>query len=130
MPGLRLTKAQVERLCTTDELTSASALRALVDAGFLIPMADGSYGRTDIVAGVAGGSAAPAARRNPAIRVAPDSVSRRTGKGRPWRAEHGSIFSAAVCDDARRDPSRSNHGASGGHAPFTAIPHGGRRGTP
>ena len=51
MPGLRLTKAQVERLCTTDELTSAAALRALVDAGFLIPMADGSYGRTDIVAG-------------------------------------------------------------------------------
>jgi nucleotide-binding universal stress UspA family protein len=51
MPGLRLTKAQVERLCTTDELTSASALRALVGAGFLIPMADGRYGRTDIVAG-------------------------------------------------------------------------------
>ena len=51
MPGLRLTKAQVERLCTADGFTSASALRALVSAGFLTPMADGSYGRTDIVAG-------------------------------------------------------------------------------
>src|SRR5438445_38756 len=30
MPGLRLTEAQVERLCTADPLTSASALRALV----------------------------------------------------------------------------------------------------
>ena len=51
MPGLRLTEAQVERLCTADALTSASALRALVSAGFLRPMADGSYGRTDVFAG-------------------------------------------------------------------------------
>src|SRR5688500_18965687 len=51
MPGLRLTKAQVERLCTADGFTSASALRALVSAGFLTPMADGSYRRTDVVAG-------------------------------------------------------------------------------
>jgi nucleotide-binding universal stress UspA family protein len=51
MPGLRLTKAQVERLCTADGFTSASALRDLVTAGFLTPMADGSYGRTDVVAG-------------------------------------------------------------------------------
>ena len=51
MPGLRLTEAQVERLCTADALTSASALRTLVSAGFLRPMADGSYGRTDVFAG-------------------------------------------------------------------------------
>ncbi len=51
MPGLRLTEAQVERLCTADALTSASALRALVSAGFLRPTADGSYGRTDVFRG-------------------------------------------------------------------------------
>jgi len=51
MPGLRLTEAQVERLCTADPLTSASALRALVSAGVLRPMADGSYGRTDVFIG-------------------------------------------------------------------------------
>jgi nucleotide-binding universal stress UspA family protein len=51
MPGLRLTEPQVERLCAADPLTSASALRALVSAGFLRPMADGSYGRTDIFTG-------------------------------------------------------------------------------
>jgi len=51
MPGLRLTEAQVERLCTADTLTSVSALRALVSAGFLRPMADGTYGRTDVLTG-------------------------------------------------------------------------------
>jgi hypothetical protein len=51
MPGLRLTEAQVERLCTADALTSASALRALVSAGFLRRMPDGSYGRTDVLVG-------------------------------------------------------------------------------
>jgi nucleotide-binding universal stress UspA family protein len=63
MPGLRLTEAQVERLCTADASTSASALRALVSAGFLKPMPDGSYGRTDFIAGPPGdppiGSSAP-----------------------------------------------------------------------
>jgi nucleotide-binding universal stress UspA family protein len=49
MPGLRLTEPQVERLCSADAPTSASALHALVSAGFLRPMADGSYGRTDLV---------------------------------------------------------------------------------
>jgi len=58
MPGLQLTEAQVERLCSTDALTSASALRALVSAGFLTPMADGSYGRTDILRGRPGARAA------------------------------------------------------------------------
>ena len=50
MPGLRLTEPQVERLCTADASTSASALHALVTSGFLSPMPDGSYGRTDLVA--------------------------------------------------------------------------------
>ena len=51
MPGLRLTTAQVERLCTADASTSASALHALVSAGFLKPMPDGTYGRTDLATG-------------------------------------------------------------------------------
>lgn len=51
MPGLRLTEAQVARLCTADAFTSASALRALVSSGFLRPMADGTFGRTDIFMG-------------------------------------------------------------------------------
>ncbi len=48
LPGLRLTTAQVERLWTADPLTSASALHALVSAGFLTPMPDGNYRRTDL----------------------------------------------------------------------------------
>ncbi len=52
LPGLRLTTAQVERLWTTDALTSASALNALVSAGFLTPLPGGSYGRTELAAGV------------------------------------------------------------------------------
>lgn len=50
MPRLRLTEPQVQRLCTADASTSASALRALVSSGFLKPMEDGRYGRTDLVA--------------------------------------------------------------------------------
>jgi len=53
LPGLRLTTAQVERLCSADATTSASALRALVSAGFLSPMPDGSYGRNDLVTSAA-----------------------------------------------------------------------------
>jgi nucleotide-binding universal stress UspA family protein len=49
MPGLRLTKPQVGRLCTADASTSASALHTLVSAGFLRPMPDGRYGRSDLV---------------------------------------------------------------------------------
>ena len=52
LPGLRLTQAQVERLCAADESTVASALCALVSAGFLDPLADGSFGRTEIRADV------------------------------------------------------------------------------
>jgi len=48
MPGLRLTETQVRRLCTSDAQTAASALRALVSAGFLTVMDDGSYVRTDV----------------------------------------------------------------------------------
>jgi hypothetical protein len=49
MPGLCLTEPQVQRLCTADASTAASALRALVSAGFLTVMADGAYARTDIL---------------------------------------------------------------------------------
>jgi hypothetical protein len=48
MPGLRLNEAQVERLCDVDAATSASALRALVSAGFLRPLEEGSYQRADL----------------------------------------------------------------------------------
>lgn len=47
MPGLRLTEEQVQRLCHVNASTSASALRALVSAGFLQPAADGRYRRAD-----------------------------------------------------------------------------------
>jgi nucleotide-binding universal stress UspA family protein len=47
MPGLRLTEAQVQRLCDAGASTSASALRALVSAGFLRRLDDGSYRRAD-----------------------------------------------------------------------------------
>src|SRR5687767_11360677 len=49
MPGLRLTEAQVQRLCDVDETTCASALRALVSAGFLKSLEDGAYQRSDLV---------------------------------------------------------------------------------
>jgi nucleotide-binding universal stress UspA family protein len=49
MPGLRLTEAQVQRLCDVDETTCASALRALVSAGFLKTLEDGAYQRSDLV---------------------------------------------------------------------------------
>jgi hypothetical protein len=48
LPGLRLTEEQVQRLCDVNASTSASALRALVSAGFLQPAGDGSYRRADI----------------------------------------------------------------------------------
>ena len=50
MPGLRLTEEQTQRLCDADASLSASALRALVSAGFLRPLSDGSYGRADLAA--------------------------------------------------------------------------------
>src|SRR5688500_4713031 len=48
MPGLRLTEEQVQRLCGVSASTSASALRALVSAGFLQPVEDGAYRRADV----------------------------------------------------------------------------------
>jgi hypothetical protein len=47
LPGLRLTEAQVQRLCDVNASTSASALRALVSAGFLHSDEDGSYRRAE-----------------------------------------------------------------------------------
>ena len=54
LPGLRLTEWQVERLFTVDASTAASALRALVSAGFLKPLPGGGYGRADVAMGAAG----------------------------------------------------------------------------
>ena len=51
MPGLRLTEAQAQRLCNMDASTCGSALRALVSAGFLTALENGTYGRSDIVTG-------------------------------------------------------------------------------
>jgi hypothetical protein len=48
MPGLCLTGAQVQRLCTADAPTAMSALRALVSAGFLTATHEGAYMRSDI----------------------------------------------------------------------------------
>jgi nucleotide-binding universal stress UspA family protein len=48
LPGLRLTEWQVERLFTVDAPTSAAALHALVSAGFLRPLKNGGYGRSDV----------------------------------------------------------------------------------
>ena len=52
MPGLRLSEGQVERLYDVNASTSASALRALVSAGFLRAPEDGSYRRADMAMGV------------------------------------------------------------------------------
>jgi nucleotide-binding universal stress UspA family protein len=52
MPGLRLSEAQVQRLCDASASTSASALRALVSAGFLRALEDGSYRRADMAIGM------------------------------------------------------------------------------
>ena len=51
MPGLRLTEAQVQRLCGVGASTSESALRALVSAGYLRELADGTYLRADVAMG-------------------------------------------------------------------------------
>jgi nucleotide-binding universal stress UspA family protein len=60
MPGLRLTEAQVRRLCDVNAITSASALRALVSAGFLQPLEDGSYRRADLTPNFGSNSSADA----------------------------------------------------------------------
>jgi hypothetical protein len=53
LPGLRLTEAQVERLCAADASSVAPALLALVSAGFLQKMEDGSFGRAELASDVA-----------------------------------------------------------------------------
>jgi hypothetical protein len=45
MPGLRLTSPQAQRLWALDAATCAAALEALVEAEFLIRLADGRYMR-------------------------------------------------------------------------------------
>jgi len=45
MPGLRLTPAQVERLCGVEQTICKIVLDALVDAAFLRVSADGAYMR-------------------------------------------------------------------------------------
>ena len=52
MPGLRLSEKHVQRLYDVSASTSASALRALVSAGFLRALEDGSYRRADVPYGV------------------------------------------------------------------------------
>jgi hypothetical protein len=68
LPGLRLTEAQVQRLCDVSVATSASALRALVSAGFLRPLEDGSYRRADLAAD-SGQQPSPGARETPWRRI-------------------------------------------------------------
>jgi nucleotide-binding universal stress UspA family protein len=63
MPGLRLTEEQVQRLCDVSASASASALRALVSAGFLRPLAGGTYGRVDTTTHT--GTSAPSDAINP-----------------------------------------------------------------
>jgi hypothetical protein len=61
MPGLRLTSAQVERLCGIEQTICNAVLDALVDARFLRLGTDGTYARlTD--GGIAGLCTAPAER--------------------------------------------------------------------
>jgi hypothetical protein len=43
MPGLRLTHAQVQRLCGVDEVMCRTVLSALIDLKFLRLNADGTY---------------------------------------------------------------------------------------
>jgi hypothetical protein len=45
MPGLRLTREQVERLCGVEHTVCQMVLDALVEAKFLCVKADGAYGR-------------------------------------------------------------------------------------
>ena len=57
MPGLRLTPAQVQRLCGVDRIVCRDVLDALVNVNFLRVDEDGRYAR---------GSGGDAVRRHPA----------------------------------------------------------------
>jgi hypothetical protein len=48
MPGMRLTAAQVQRLCGIDALVCEAVLKALVDSKFLTHHADGIYTRVTL----------------------------------------------------------------------------------
>jgi len=48
MPGMRLTAAQVQRLCGVDRDVCDAVLRALVDGRFLTRHADGAYSRLTV----------------------------------------------------------------------------------
>ena len=48
MPGMRLTAAQVQRLCGIDNLICEAVLAALVDSNFLSHHADGMYSRLTV----------------------------------------------------------------------------------
>src|SRR5688572_11012260 len=63
MPGLCLTEKQVQRLCDVSATASASALRALVSAGFLRLLAGGTYGRADMA--THSGTSAPSDAMDP-----------------------------------------------------------------
>jgi hypothetical protein len=45
MPGLRLTRNQVQRLCGVDEVTCGAVLDTLVELNFLRVNPDGTYAR-------------------------------------------------------------------------------------
>jgi hypothetical protein len=62
MPGLRLTAAQVQRLCDIDPATCESVLNALVEANFLCVNVDRTYGRPAPEHHHAWGGSAPVAR--------------------------------------------------------------------
>jgi hypothetical protein len=73
MPGLKLTRPQVERLCGLDTVTCEAALSALVEIGFLRVATDGRYVRcTD-------GPAAPLATRMAKAHLPAAHHTRRTG---------------------------------------------------
>ena len=80
MPGLHLTEGQVQRLCDASASTSASALRALVSAGFLRALEDGRYRRADMAIGV-------------------DTRSTSDAGGPPWHR----ILCLVEFEDGRRD---------------------------
>jgi hypothetical protein len=48
VPGLHLTRPQVQRLWGLDAATCDALLEALVDARFLMRTPDGSYARVDV----------------------------------------------------------------------------------
>lgn len=59
LPGMRLTAAQLQRLCGLDAATCARVLDALIETRFLRAYGDGSYGRSsDVSAETAGRSTA------------------------------------------------------------------------